>query len=150
MNALDISASALSAQRTRMTAIAGNIANANTTRDEYGRRIPYRRLEVLFAAGSEDGSAGAAGAGGAGGTVRGVRVTDVRPARDPFRWVRDPAHPDAVDDPASPFHGQVLMPRINAVHEMVDMMLASRAYEANLSSMETTKAMTAAALRIIA
>jgi len=50
-----------------MTAIAGNIANANTTRDEYGRKIPYRRLEVLFAAGSEEGSARAAGAGG---TVR--------------------------------------------------------------------------------
>ncbi len=147
MNALDISASALSAQRTRMTAIAGNIANANTTRDEYGRKVPYRRLEVLFAAGAEESSGKKAGIGG---KVRGVKVTDVRPARDPFRWVHDPAHPDAVDDPNGPMHGHVLMPRINAVQEMVDMMLASRAYEANLSSMEVTKAMASAALRIIA
>ena len=55
---LDISASALSAQRTRMTAIAGNIANANTTRDASGRINPYRRVQVLFGEGGPDGGAG--------------------------------------------------------------------------------------------
>jgi flagellar basal-body rod protein FlgC len=139
IDALDISASALAAQRVRMNAIAGNIANASTTRDADGRNIPYKRLEVLFAA---------AAPGRRGGT--GVQVEAVQESRDPYRWVHDPDHPDAVRDPSSPRDGYVLMPRVNAVEEMVDMMLASRSYEANLSAMEVTRAMKAAALRIIA
>jgi flagellar basal-body rod protein FlgC len=138
MDLLEISASALSAQRTRMTAIAGNIANANTTRDETGRPVPYRRLEVVFAAGAT------------GQTDQpGVHVQEVRQARDPYRWIFDPNHPDAVHDSASERNGYVLMPRINAVEEMVDMMLASRAYEANLAALEATRTMHSAALRII-
>ncbi len=137
MDLLEISASALSAQRTRMTAIAGNIANANTTRDELGRPIPYRRLEVVFAAGAP------------GEPARpGVHVQEVRQARDPYRWIYDPNHPDAVRD-GSDRSGYVLMPRISAVEEMVDMMLASRAYEANLAALEATRTMQSAALRII-
>jgi flagellar basal-body rod protein FlgC len=143
MNALDISASALSAQRTRMSAIAGNIANAGTTRDADGRPRPYRRLEVLFAA-------GAGGALGSGGSGPGVHVAAVREDPLPYRWAYEPTHPDAVRDPQSDRNGYVLLPRINAVQEMVDMMLASRAYEANLSAVEVTKAMQSAALRIIA
>ena len=138
MDPLDISASALSAQRTRMTAIAGNIANAGTTRDEHGRPNPYRRLEVIFSSGAP------------GGKTPGVRVDQIREDPDPFHWVHDPNHPDAVKDPDSENYGDVLMPRINVVHEMVDMMLASRAYEANLTAIEVTKTMNAAALRIIA
>ena len=137
-DALDISASALAAQRVRMSAIAGNIANAGVTRDAEGRNIPYRKLEVLFAAGGPDGE------------PAGVRVEGVRPARDPWRLTYDPSHPDAEKDPASERHGYVLLPRINVVEEMVDMMLASRAYEANLAAMEATRTMRSAALRIIA
>ncbi len=139
MNLLDISASALSAQRTRMTAIAGNIANAGTTRDAWGRPNPYRRAEVVFAAGAPGRP-----------EEPGVHVQSVGEARDPFRWVHDPSHPDAVRDPASDRNGYVLMPRINVVEETVDMMLASRAYEANLAAMEATRTMHGAALRIIA
>ena len=139
LDALDISGSALTAQRTRMTAIAGNIANAHTTRDAQGRNIPYQRLQVLFSAGSPDEPAGA-----------GVRVSAVRPDPKPWQWVHDPNHPDAVKDPGSGHLGDVLVPRINVVEEMVDMMLASRAYEANLSAMEVTRTMSSAALRIIA
>ncbi len=138
MDPLDISASALAAQRIRMTAIAGNIANAATTRDSQGRNIPYRRMEVLFAGGAP---------GRTGGP--GVHVEAVREDRMPYRWAHDPNHPDAVRDPGSDRYGQVLLPRINVVEEMVDMMLASRAYEANLSAMEVTRTMTSAALRII-
>ena len=68
----------------------------------------------------------------------------------PYQWTYDPNHPDAVKDPASGREGYVLMPRINPVEEMVDMLLASRAYEANLSAMEVTRSMHSAALRIIA
>jgi flagellar basal-body rod protein FlgC len=139
MDALDISASALAAQRIRMTAIAGNIANANTTRDAYGRNIPYRRVEVLFAAGSTGGP-----------DAGGVRVQAVREARDPWRLVHDPDHPDAEKDPSSDRFGYVLLPKVNVVEEMVDMMLSSRAYEANLAALEATKTMRSAALRIIA
>ncbi len=137
MNVLDISASALAAERVRMTAIAGNIANANTTRDAEGRNVPYRRLEVLF------------GAGGPG-REPGVHVQAVRESRDPWRLVYDPDHPDAVKDPASDRYGYVLLPRVNVVEEMVDMMLASRAYEANLAAMDVSRTMHSAALRIIA
>ncbi len=139
MEPLDISASALAAQRTRMSAIAANIANASTTRDAEGRNIPYRRLEVLFASGAPGCP-----------ESPGVRVEAVSPSRSPYRWVHDPDHPDAVRDPSSKMDGYVLMPRINVVEEMVDMMLASRAYEANLSAMEVTRSMSSAALRIIA
>jgi flagellar basal-body rod protein FlgC len=138
MDPLDISASALAAQRTRMNAIAGNIANASTTRDAHGRNIPYKRLEVLFASGAP-GSREAAG----------VHVEALREDPLPYRWAHDPNHPDAVKDPTSERYGQVLMPRISVVEEMVDMMLASRAYEANLSAMDVTRSMTSAALRII-
>ena len=139
IDALDISASALAAQRIRMNAIAGNIANAGTTRDAWGRSIPYRRQEVLFAAGAPGHSGGA-----------GVRVDSVRDSRDPYRWIHDPGHPDAIRDASNPRNGSVLMPRINVVEEMVDMMLASRSYEANLAAIDVTKTMKAAALRIIA
>jgi flagellar basal-body rod protein FlgC len=139
MNLLDISASALAAQRTRMTAIAGNIANAHTTRDAEGRNIPYKRVEAVFAEGAP---------GRAGGP--GVHVAEVREARDPYRLVYDPAHPDAEADPSSDRYGYVLLPRIDVVEEMVDMMLASRAYEANLAALDATRNMNSAALRIIA
>src|SRR5262245_33758434 len=120
-----------------MTAIAGNIANAGTTRDAEGRPSPYKRLQVLFAEGGPGGG-------------EGVHVESVREDPQPYQWTYDPAHPDAIHDPRSERNGYVLMPRISPVQEMVDMMLASRAYEANLSAVEVTKTMHAAALRIIA
>lgn len=138
MHSLDISASALAAERIRMNVIAGNIANANTTRDAQGRLSPYKRLEVLFG----EGAPGDPGSPG-------VRVAAVRESRDPYRLVHDPDHPDAEKDPASDRFGYVLLPKVNVVEEMVDMMMASRAYEANLAAMEATKAMRSAALRII-
>jgi flagellar basal-body rod protein FlgC len=140
VSALDISASALSAQRLRMSLVASNLANASTTRDELGRNRPYQRLEAIFAE-RRDGESG---------QPAGVDVPEVRAAADPWRWVQDPDHPDAVSDPADPHYQQVLMPNISPVYEMVDMMLASRAYEANLAAMEVTKSISSAALRIIA
>lgn len=135
---VEISASALTAQRQRMNAIASNIANANTTRDAWGRNIPYKRLEVLFAERREEGDG------------VGVEVTSVRESDNPYRWVYQPDHPDAVRDEGDEHFGHVLMPRINVVQEMVDMMLASRSYEANLTAIDVTKAIGNSVSRIIA
>ena len=134
---LDISASALSAQRLRMNVISSNIANANTTRDEYGRPNPYRRLMVSFQEAER------------GGKVSGVAVSGVNEDPNPFKWVHQPDHPDAIKDPSNPRVGQVRMPRINQVQEMGDMMLASRAYEANLTAMQVTKSIGQSVSRII-
>ncbi len=139
MSPLEISATALSAQRIRMNAIASNLANARTTRDELGNRVPYQRLEVIFAPGDGNPRDGL-----------GVRVTDVRGANDPYRWIHDPDHPDSVQDPTDERYGQVLMPNISVVREMVDMMLASRSYEANLSAMQISRQLSEAVSRIIA
>jgi len=131
LGALDISASALQAERIRMNTIAQNVANASTTRDAFGRPIPYRRKEVLFAAARDlKGNPG-------------VRVVDIVEDPRPFRRVWDPAHPDAVN-------GYVRYPNVNVVEEMVDMIMASRAYEANVTAMELTKSMAAATLRLLA
>src|SRR5262245_25182263 len=123
-DALDIGASALTAQRIRMDTIAGNVANLNTTRNAQGQPIPYRRRFVLFAPGrSEDPAA------------PGVRVQGIQIDRSPFRKVFDPGHPDAGKD------GYVQYPNIDLAIESVNMLEASRAYEANVTVMETTKAM---------
>ena len=135
VSACDISATALSAQRMRMNVIASNLANAHTTRGDDG--MPYRRLEVLF-----DGREG-------GAEGKGVQASIVT-SESPFHWVRDPDHPDAIRDSESPNFGQVLMPRVNQIQEMVDMMLASRAYEANLSAIEVSKSISSSVAKIIA
>ncbi len=132
-DALDIGASALTAQRIRMDTIAGNVANINTTRNAQGQSIPYRRRFVLFAPGrSEDPAA------------PGVRVQSIRIDQSPFRKVFDPGHPDAAKD------GYVQYPNIDLAIESVNMLEASRAYEANVTMMETTKAMINSTLRLIA
>ncbi len=128
---LDISASGLSAERTRLSTIAQNLANAHTTRDAYGRPAPYCRKEVVFCANRDERG------------NPGVRVLDVRADPRPFRIEHDPLHPDAVA-------GYVRYPNVNPIEEMVDMIMASRAYEANATAMEVTKNMAASALRILA
>ncbi|MBN1421126.1 MAG: flagellar basal body rod protein FlgC [Planctomycetes bacterium] len=125
---LDISASGLAAQRIRMDVIAENIANAHTTRDAEGRPSPYCRREVVFAPTAASGP--------------GVSVAEIRRDATPPRRVFDPDHPDAVD-------GYVAYPNVNVIQEMVDMTLASRSYEANVTAIETAKSMYLAALRIL-
>jgi flagellar basal-body rod protein FlgC len=134
-DSLDISASALVAQRTRMDTIAGNVANMNTTHNEKGEPVPYRRRFVLFGAGRT---------GDDGGIVPGVHVEKVDSDPSPFRIVHDPGNPDADKD------GNVSYPNIDLAIEQVNMMEASRAYDANVTMMDTTKAMIASALRLLA
>jgi flagellar basal-body rod protein FlgC len=138
LNVLDISASALSAQRTNMDTIAGNIANAEVTRDEAGRPIPYRRRVPLFATGRVEN----------GRTLPGVRVARIAEDPSPFHLVEDPAHPDAI--PAGPLAGYVRKPNVELTTEMVNMMLALRTYEANVSVIETAKSMLNTSLRLLA
>jgi flagellar basal-body rod protein FlgC len=137
---LDISASALSAERLRMDVTAQNLANAQSTRTANGG--PYRRKEVVQEA-NGDGFAGAlasaraAGVGTAdgGGPQGGVKVTGVVEDQTPNRLVYDPSHPDANAQ------GYVSMPNVNPVTEMVDLITASRSYEANVTAMQTAKQM---------
>jgi len=126
--ALDISASALSAERARMNVIAANIANANTLVTPEGE--PYRRREVTFATVMKDELEAH---GDPSRRIGGVKVASVVPSKEPFRTVYDPQHPMADKD------GFVKMPNVNVTKEMVDMVQAQRAYEANLAAMKASR-----------
>jgi len=138
--ALDVSASGLSAERMRMDVTAENLANAQTTRGANGG--PYRRKEVVLQTASSDGfqtalASAVGGVPGTGGSQQpgGVQVAGI--SEDPAapRMIYDPGHPDANAQ------GYVAMPNVNPVTEMVDLISASRAYEANVTAMQTAKAM---------
>jgi flagellar basal-body rod protein FlgC len=136
-----ISASGLRAERLRLDAIASNLANANTTRTAEGG--PYRRRNVIFVAQDlESDFAATLEALSEDGIRRGVAVTDVVEDPSPPRMVFDPAHPDANSE------GLVAYPNVNPVAEMVDLMAATRAYEANVQAVNATKRMADAALSI--
>jgi len=143
-NALHTSASALTAQRLRMDIISENIANVNTTRTEDG--TPYRRKTVIFEAkpGSIPFTSYLTEASRKliGSSTGGVRVSAVVEDPSPFRSVYDPGHPDADEN------GMVQMPNVDIVTEMVNLISASRAYEANITSINTTKSMAMKALEI--
>jgi flagellar basal-body rod protein FlgC len=144
---LDISASALSAERLRMDVTAENLANAQSTRTAAGG--PYRRKEVVVQANGDGGFAGAlASARGGGGSSNGaapggVSVTGIVADQTPNRLVYDPSHPDANAQ------GYVSMPNVNPVTEMVDLISASRSYEANVTAMQTSKQMFTKTLDIL-
>jgi flagellar basal-body rod protein FlgC len=121
-SAITASASALSAERTRIEAAVSNMANAESTRGPNGQ--PYRRLDVLLAA---DHTASFEDALGRAGAV-GVRVAGVVEDQSPFRRRYEPSHPDA------DAQGFVQLPNIDPQNEMVDLIGASRAYQANLTA----------------
>jgi len=131
IQALDISSSALVAQRTRLDVIAGNIANADVTRQEDGRVEPYRRRFTRFMSGD--------GTGGPGGRGDGVHEDAA-----PFRQKYDPGHPDAGPT------GYVQLPNVNITMEYIDAMEASRAYEANVAMLNLTKSLARATLQLFA
>lgn len=140
--ALDIGASALTAQRLRMDTISQNIANANTTRTEDG--TPYRRRLVVF----QERSQGVPFSEYLSASSReryvgkGVKVAAVVEDDSDFKRVYDPGHPDADEE------GYVAMPNVDIITEMVNMISATRAYEANVTSINTTKSMAMKALEI--
>ena len=135
-SAMEVAASGLSAERSRMNIVAGNLANARTTRTAEGG--PYRRLDPVFAAKPVDPQS----FDPVLRRVETVELAEVRPDTTPGALVYEPGHPDANPD------GYVEYPNVNVVTEMVNMMTASRAYEAGVTSIESLKAMARAALRI--
>ena len=141
-DAIDISGSALSAERLRMDVTAENLANAQTTRGPDGG--PYRRKVVLLQQSAHGfGSALAGAMGPRGGGPAGVEVAGVAHDRSPDRLVYDPGHPDA------DARGYVLMPNVDPVTEMVDLITASRGYEANVTAMQAAKAMFTKTLELL-
>ena len=139
LQASRISATGLTAQRTKMKVIAENLANVETTRTPEGG--PYRRKMVVFSEKSADRFQEVSGRLQDGES--GVEVTEIIPSSDEFRQVFNPNHPDT-----DPDTGYVTLPNINLLTEMADMMLARRAYDANVSVMSNTKAMINRALEI--
>ena len=140
--AIDISGSGLAAERLRMDVTAENLANAQSTQGPDGQ--PYRRKEVVLraAGGGFDGALNAAMASGAA-PAGGVEVVQIAEDTAPNRMVYDPGHPDANAD------GYVSMPNVDPVTEMVDLIAASRAYEANVTAMQTAKSMFTKTLDIL-
>ena len=136
-SALEVSASGLAAQRTRMNTIASNLANARTTRTAEGG--PYRRVDPVFEARLLDRMRALTPAENA---VSAVRVAGIVSDERPGQLVYDPGHPDATAE------GYVEYPNVSVVEEMVNMITASRAYEAGVTSIEAVKGIARSALDI--
>ena len=131
LSAIDVSATGMSAESLRMQVAANNIANANTTRTENGE--PFRRQNVIFAAAMDNNS----------NQFAGVQVVGVREDPTPFEWVHNPSHPHADED------GNVLLSNVKIPNELVDLMTASRSYEANLRSVTIFKEMVEETLSLL-
>ncbi|KMK77213.1 flagellar basal body rod protein FlgC [Alkalihalobacillus pseudalcaliphilus] len=147
-NSMNTSASALTAQRLRMDVVSSNMANAETTRGQLvnGEWQPYRRKMVSFSpheTGANSFSKQLTQAMGRKGAIGdGVKVNRIEEDQTPFKLVYSPNHPDA--DEA----GYVSMPNVDPLREMVDLMSATRSYEANVTTMNASKNMLLKALEI--
>jgi flagellar basal-body rod protein FlgC len=141
---MEISATALTAQRLRMSVTAENLANANSTKGADGQ--PYRRKEVVLQSVGQGGfgsQLNAAMGSGSGIAPGGVQVAAVTQDQTAGKMVYDPSHPDANAQ------GYVQMPNVDTVTEMVDLIDAQRAYEANVTAMSASKQMFAKTLEIL-
>ncbi len=138
-SAFDISASGLAAERIRMNVIANNIANANTTDGPEGG--PYRKEQVVFSSVLNQAMKNSNVKGME--RLGGVKVQNVIKSTEPFNKIYIPGHPKADEK------GMVEMPNVNTVSEMVDLVTASRSYEANLAVINSAKDMSNKALSII-
>lgn len=139
-NSMNVSSSALSAERTRMNLISGNLANASATRTPEGG--PYKRKDAVFSATPVESGFSRALDGATGREVRQVEVVQILEDQNPPRMQYDPSHPDA--DP----QGYVAMPNVNVVEEMADMINATRTYEANVAAVQAAKSMALKTLEI--
>jgi flagellar basal-body rod protein FlgC len=147
LDGLNISGSALTAQRLRMDVVSSNLANADTTRAQMvnGKWVPYQRKMVTFSPingsfsgylSNELGSSSGASVGG------GVQVNAIVNDTTPFKEAYDPTNPDANAQ------GYVQLPNVDPLNEMVDLMGAQRSYEANVTVMNAQKSMLLKALDI--
>jgi len=140
MDAMMISASALTAERTRMNLIASNLANANTTRTPEGG--PYKRKDAMFAAMPMESSFSSMLDKKSQPGARGVEVMEIMEDQNPPRLQYEPGHPDANAQ------GYVAYPNVNVIEEMADMILATRTYEANVTASKASMAMQMKALEL--
>ena len=141
LRTLDLAASGMTAQRTRMNVAAMNLANKTTTRTEEGG--PYKRRDVVLEAIPQERSFGDRLASEIGDEAAvGVRVAEIAQSDDEPMMVYDPGHPDA------DANGYVAMPNVSGIGEMVNLLGAARAYEAGTTVMQTVRSMAEQALRI--
>jgi len=139
LDSLAISATGLSAQRLRMNLISSNMANVNTTRTESGE--PYKRKDAVFEAARNNGFQDMLNEQ-LEGQGHGVKVSGIIEDEKPFVEKYDPNHPDADEN------GYIRLPNVNIVEEMVNMISASRSFEANATAIRATKDMAGTALDI--
>jgi flagellar basal-body rod protein FlgC len=145
---MNTSASALSAQRLRMDVISSNMANADTTRGKLvdGEWQPYQRKSVVFQPDGERFSSflnKAMGTKDSGAIGNGVQVSKIKEDDEtPFNLVYDPEHPDANQD------GYVSLPNVDPLREMIDLISATRSYEANVTVFNANKSMMMKSLEI--
>jgi len=139
-DAIDVAGSGLAAERLRMDVTAGNLANAQTTQGANGQ--PYRRREVVLQEASGQ-SFGSLLASASSSPVNGVQVAGIVEDPSDPRRVYDPGHPDA------DAQGYVTLPNVNPVTEMVDLISASRSYEANVTAMQTAKQLFSKTLELL-
>ena len=132
-NSLDISTSGLIAQRTRLEVTSANLANRYTITDAQGNYAPFRRRMAILASGDPSTGSG-----------EGVHVREILQDQSDFRKVYEPGHKFADKD------GYVFYPNIDPAMEMINALDASRAYEANITATEATKAMIQSSLRLLA
>ena len=135
-SAIDISSSGLAAERFRMEVIANNIANANSTQSVDGG--PYRRQQVVFAANLQEQIGKLTPS-----SFHGVQVLGVQSDPSDLIYVHDPSHPHANDE------GMVAMPNVSIPNEMVDLITATRSYEANLTAIRSYQEMAQQTLSIL-
>ena len=131
-DSINISSSALTAEKTRIDIINKNMANANTTRTSGG--TPYRRQMVVFEE-NKDKFSNYLKKHTNKFNGKGVKISEIVQDETEFKMVYEPGHPDANE------YGYVILPNVEMVKEMVDMIDAQRAYEANITAMNTTKSM---------
>lgn len=141
LNSINTSATGLTAERLRMDIISKNIANVNTTRTSSG--MPYRRQVPIYK--EKDSKAFSDFLNDAKDNYNlgnGVEVTAIKDDKSPFKKIYNPGHPEADEK------GYVLMPNVDIVTEMINLISASRAYEANVTALNSSKSMAMKALEI--
>ena len=130
-SSMRISATGLAAERLRMDTISSNMANASTTRNAQGEKSPYVRKIAVFQEALDSKK-----------QMAGVKAVGIENDKSPLRKEYNPNHPDADED------GYVTMPNVNVLNEMADMMVSTRAYEANVDTFNALKSMFSKALEI--
>ena len=140
LKAMDIAASGMAAQRTRLNVISMNLANANTTKTKDG--TPYRRKTAVFQTIPTHNPFELELQKSLDRKIHAVRVREIMPVRGDFKRIFDPSHPDADET------GYLYLPNVNLIEEMVNMLNANRSYEANASVIKAARDMALKALEI--